>query len=343
LCAHILRKRYSTRAGVFNPLHRSLDKDWFAATSANRNYNAAPVSLALQVSVALQVLAMRLNSVLLRSTVVAALGGLLFGFDTVVISGTTQALTELFHLSPDALGLTVASALLGTIIGSLLAGIPGDRLGRRDSLRILAILYFVSAIGCGFAWNWTALVAFRVIGGLAIGGSSVLGPMYIAEIAPAKYRGRLVGLFQFNGLRNPAGIPVQLLDRDVEPGRHRMAMEAGHRGLAGSIFSDDALRHSAQPALAGEERPHRRSAPGAASPARRTTNRSYRISSRPSMPNITPANPSSTASTGFRYSWRCPSPCSINSPASTRFFITSTRFSRRRASTRFRPICSRLR
>src|SRR6201981_2588999 len=141
---------------------------------------------------------MKLNSVLLRSTVVAALGGLLFGFDTVVISGTTQALTELFHLSPLALGATVSSALAGTIIGSMLAGIPGDAYGRRDSLRILAILYFISAIGCGFAWNWTALVVFRVIGGLAIGGSSVLGPMYIAEIAPAKYRGRLVGQFQFN-------------------------------------------------------------------------------------------------------------------------------------------------
>ena len=141
---------------------------------------------------------MPLNSVLLRSTVVAALGGLLFGFDTVVISGTTQALTDLFHLSPLALGVTVSSALAGTIIGSILAGIPGDAYGRRDSLRILAVLYFVSAVGCGFAWNWTALVIFRVIGGLAIGGSSVLGPMYIAEIAPAKYRGRLVGLFQFN-------------------------------------------------------------------------------------------------------------------------------------------------
>jgi sugar porter (SP) family MFS transporter len=141
---------------------------------------------------------MPLNSVLLRSTVVAALGGLLFGFDTVVISGTTQALTDLFHLSPLALGVTVSSALAGTIIGSMLAGIPGDAYGRRDSLRILAVLYFVSAVGCGFAWNWTALVIFRVIGGLAIGGSSVLGPMYIAEIAPAKYRGRLVGLFQFN-------------------------------------------------------------------------------------------------------------------------------------------------
>jgi len=141
---------------------------------------------------------MPLNSVLLRSTVVAALGGLLFGFDTVVISGTTQALTDLFHLSPLALGVTVSSALAGTIVGSMLAGIPGDAYGRRDSLRILAVLYFVSAVGCGFAWSWTALVIFRVIGGLAIGGSSVLGPMYIAEIAPAKYRGRLVGLFQFN-------------------------------------------------------------------------------------------------------------------------------------------------
>jgi sugar porter (SP) family MFS transporter len=145
-----------------------------------------------------KVLVMQLNSVLLRSTVVAALGGLLFGFDTVVISGTTQALTELFHLSPWALGVTVSSALAGTIVGSMLAGIPGDKYGRRDSLRILAVLYLISAVGCGFAWNWTALVVFRVIGGLAIGGSSVLGPMYIAEIAPAKYRGRLVGLFQFN-------------------------------------------------------------------------------------------------------------------------------------------------
>jgi sugar porter (SP) family MFS transporter len=107
-------------------------------------------------------------------------------------------LTELFHLTPLSLGVTVSSALAGTIVGSMLAGIPGDSYGRRDSLRILAVLYLISAIGCGLARNWTALVMFRVIGGLAIGGSSVLGPMYIAEIAPAKYRGRLVGLFQFN-------------------------------------------------------------------------------------------------------------------------------------------------
>jgi len=141
---------------------------------------------------------MELNGYLVKSTIVAALGGLLFGFDTAVIAGTTHDLTQAFHLTPGLLGFTVASALYGTIIGAMLAGMPGDRYGRRDSLRIMAVLYLVSALGCVFAWNWDALVAFRFIGGLGIGGSSVLGPMYIAEIAPAKWRGRLVGFFQFN-------------------------------------------------------------------------------------------------------------------------------------------------
>ncbi|HXE12732.1 MAG TPA: sugar porter family MFS transporter [Bryobacteraceae bacterium] len=141
---------------------------------------------------------MELNGYLVKSTIVAALGGLLFGFDTAVIAGTTHDLTQAFHLTPGLLGFTVASALYGTIIGAMLAGLPGDRYGRRDSLRIMAVLYLVSALGCVFAWNWDALVAFRFIGGLGIGGSSVLGPMYIAEIAPAKWRGRLVGFFQFN-------------------------------------------------------------------------------------------------------------------------------------------------
>jgi len=141
---------------------------------------------------------MQLNRSLIKSTIVAALGGLLFGFDTAVISGTTAALTQTYELSPRLLGATVASAIVGTIFGAMLAGFPGDRLGRRDSLRIMAILYLVSALGCALAWDWPSLVTFRFIGGLGIGGSSVLGPMYIAEIAPAKWRGRLVGLFQFN-------------------------------------------------------------------------------------------------------------------------------------------------
>ncbi len=141
---------------------------------------------------------MQINAYVLRSAGAAALGGLLFGFDTVVISGTTQALTAVYQLSPLMLGITVSSALLGTVIGAMFAGIPGDRLGRRDSLRILAVLYAVSAVGCVLAWDWYSVLTARIIGGLAIGASSVLGPMYIAEIAPAQWRGRLVGIFQFN-------------------------------------------------------------------------------------------------------------------------------------------------
>jgi len=141
---------------------------------------------------------MKLNGYLAKSTIVAALGGLLFGFDTAVISGTTSALTQTYQLSPFLLGVTVFSALLGTVLGAMLAGFPGERFGRRDSLRVMAVLYLISGLGCAFAWNWHALVLFRFIGGLGVGGSSVLGPMYIAEIAPAKLRGRLVGVFQFN-------------------------------------------------------------------------------------------------------------------------------------------------
>ncbi len=141
---------------------------------------------------------MKLNAYLIRSTLVGALGGLLFGFDTAVISGTTHLLTVQYALSPSQLGFTVASALIGTIFGAALAGIPGQKIGRRDGLLIMAVLYVISAVGCGLAWNWEALLAFRVIGGLGIGGSSVLGPMYIAEIAPAQWRGRLAGTFQIN-------------------------------------------------------------------------------------------------------------------------------------------------
>ena len=141
---------------------------------------------------------MKLNSILIKSSLVGALGGLLFGFDTAVIAGTTHSLTVAYHLTPTTLGLTVSIALFGTIIGAMSAGIPGQRLGGRETLRILAFFYVISAIGCAFAWSWPSLVVFRFIGGLGIGGSSVLGPVYIAELAPAKWRGRLVGLFQIN-------------------------------------------------------------------------------------------------------------------------------------------------
>ncbi len=139
-----------------------------------------------------------LNGPIIKSSIVAALGGLLFGFDTAVIAGTTSDLTQAYALTPASLGITVSSALVGTVVGSLFAGIPGDKYGRRASLRIMAFLYIISAVGCAIAWDWNSLILFRLLGGLGIGGSSVLGPMYIAEIAPARWRGRLVGLFQFN-------------------------------------------------------------------------------------------------------------------------------------------------
>jgi MFS transporter, SP family, arabinose:H+ symporter len=141
---------------------------------------------------------MRLNAYLAKSTAVAALGGLMFGFDTAVISGAIGTLRQTYLLSPKFVGITVDSAVLGAIFGAMLAAIPGERYGRRDSLKIMAVLYLTSAIGCASAWSWHALIAFRFIGGLGIGGSSVLSAMYLAEIAPPDLRGRLVGFFQFN-------------------------------------------------------------------------------------------------------------------------------------------------
>jgi len=141
---------------------------------------------------------MRPNSRLMKATLTGALGGLLFGFDTVVISGALDALVRLYHLSDYGKGWTVAIALIGTVVGSFSAGFVGQKLGGRETLRITAILYVISALGSALAWSWPSLMVFRFIGGLGIGASSVLGPVYIAELAPAKWRGRLVGAFQFN-------------------------------------------------------------------------------------------------------------------------------------------------
>src|ERR1700744_164551 len=116
---------------------------------------------------------MSINSHVIKSTIVGALGGLLFGFDTAVISGTTHALTQVYHLSPGLLGVPVSSALVGTVIGAMGAGIPGQRFGRRDSLRVMALFYVISALGCAFAWNWPALIVFRFIGGVGLRGATV--------------------------------------------------------------------------------------------------------------------------------------------------------------------------
>ena len=139
-----------------------------------------------------------LNRIVVESTITAALGGLLFGFDTAVIAGITRALTTKFNLTATTLGFTVAIALWGTIFGAASGGYAGDRFGRRTSLRALAVLFIASALGCAFSWDWVSFVLFRFVAGVAIGASSVVGPMYIAEIAPAAWRGRMVGSFQLN-------------------------------------------------------------------------------------------------------------------------------------------------
>jgi SP family arabinose:H+ symporter-like MFS transporter len=138
------------------------------------------------------------NKHLIGTCAVASLGGLLLGFDTAVIAGATRTLTATFHLTPMALGITVSSALWGTVVGAAFAGRLADRLGRKLSLKWLGILYLITALGSAVAWSWYILLTFRVLSGLAIGGSSVISPTYIAEIAPARARGRMVAAFQAN-------------------------------------------------------------------------------------------------------------------------------------------------
>ncbi len=137
-------------------------------------------------------------TMLMTSAIIAALGSFLFGFDTAVISGTTEALQRLYSLSDSMKGFTVSSALIGTLFGALLVGRPSDWWGRRPVLTVLAVFYTVSAVGCAFAWNWYVLLAFRWIGGVAVGGASVVSPVYITEIAPARRRGLLVAVSQLN-------------------------------------------------------------------------------------------------------------------------------------------------
>lgn len=131
-------------------------------------------------------------------SITAALGGFLFGFDTAVISGVEQSLQVLWELNVWEHGLTVSIALIGTVIGSMTGGIPAEKLGRKRTLFWIAILYLLASLGTALAPNWPIFLLFRFLGGLGVGASSVAAPMYITEISPAKSRGKLVGLFQFN-------------------------------------------------------------------------------------------------------------------------------------------------
>jgi len=128
----------------------------------------------------------------------SALAGFLFGFDTVVISGAEKTIQALWGLSPGVHGIAMASALYGTVVGSLIGGWPADRFGRKATLLWIGVLYFVGAVGSAVATNVVIFIIARIIGGLGIGISTVVAPMYISEIAPPQHRGRLAGMFQFN-------------------------------------------------------------------------------------------------------------------------------------------------
>jgi SP family arabinose:H+ symporter-like MFS transporter len=141
---------------------------------------------------------LKFSPALVRGALAGAASGLLFGFDTAVIAGSTAPLIREFHLSQRGLGLTVSIALWGTVLGSLAAGKLAQRYGGRTSLRLLALCYLVSALGCALTPGWHCLLVARFIGGIGVGGTSVVGPVYVAELAPAKWRGRMVGLFQIH-------------------------------------------------------------------------------------------------------------------------------------------------
>jgi sugar porter (SP) family MFS transporter len=134
----------------------------------------------------------------LACALVAGLGGLLFGFDTAVISGANADLQRVFDLSNAWLGFTVSSALIGTILGALTSGEPADHYGRRPMLFVLAALFLVSAVGSALAWDWWSFVTFRFLGGIGVGGAAVVAPMYVSELSPARFRGRMVATFQLN-------------------------------------------------------------------------------------------------------------------------------------------------
>lgn len=133
-----------------------------------------------------------------RIALIAALGGFLFGFETAVISGAERTIQDFWNLDAFWLGFTVAASLIGTVLGSLIIGSPAQHYGRKKVLLVIALFYLLSAVGCAVVQQWLLFVIFRFLGGVAVGASSVVGPMYIAEISPAKSRGRLAGMFQLN-------------------------------------------------------------------------------------------------------------------------------------------------
>lgn len=176
-----------------------------------------------------------MNNKIIGWSVIVALGGFLFGFDTAVISGVEKSIQSLFNLSPAMHGFAISSALIGTVIGAMFAGKPADRYGRKSMLFVIAAAYAISAFGSAAANSLWPFVIFRFIGGLAVGASSVAGPMYISEISPAKDRGRLTALFQFNVI---FGILIAFLSNYLlrETGEQPWRVMLGVEGIPAIAF-----------------------------------------------------------------------------------------------------------
>jgi len=177
---------------------------------------------------------MQRKKVLLWSIVIA-LGGFLFGFDTAVISGAERSIQQFWNLGTFQHGFTVSIALIGTVIGALLGAIPADRLGRKKTLYGIAILYLVSSLGTALAGTWPLFLVFRFLGGFGVGASSVTAPIYISEISPAAGRGKLVGLFQFNVV---LGIVVSYLSNYLigQTGNHSWRLMLGIQAIPSALF-----------------------------------------------------------------------------------------------------------
>ena len=173
---------------------------------------------------------------LYRSAVVASLAGFLFGFDTVVISGAEQTIQALWGLNSTLHGVAISMALWGTVIGSLIGGWPSEYFGRKKTLFWIGVLYLVSAAGSAIAPEIYTFMASRFIGGLGVGISTVAAPMFISEIAPPKYRGRLTGMFQFNIV---FGILIAFLSNSLLSGIGENAWRwmLGVEGLPALIFA----------------------------------------------------------------------------------------------------------
>jgi len=174
------------------------------------------------------------KSVFLWSLVIA-LGGFLFGFDTAVISGAEQSIQKYWSLNDVRHGLTVSIALMGTVIGALLGAIPSDRFGRKRTLFLIAALYLIASLGTAFSYNWYVFLFFRLIGGFGVGASSVAAPIYISEISPAEKRGKLVGLFQFNVV---FGIVISYLSNYLitESGMNSWRVMLGIQAIPSALF-----------------------------------------------------------------------------------------------------------